>query len=138
MTNLQQIQTLLQLKLRPKIKKNDLNDLEIDLKTLPGVKSDYIPNLKPMLATLIERPFDSSQWIYEIKWDGYRVVAEVKNGKVHLFSRNRISFNKQFESIVKSLERMQLDNAVFDGEIVVLDENGKSGFQLLQQYLRTG
>lgn len=91
-----------------------------------------------MLATLIERPFDSSQWIYEIKWDGYRVVAEVKNGKVHLFSRNRISFNKQFESIVKSLERMQLDNAVFDGEIVVLDENGKSGFQLLQQYLRTG
>ena len=113
--------------------------MEIDLKNLPGVKeSDYIPNLKPMLATLIERPFDSSQWIYEIKWDGYRVVAEVKNGKVHLFSRNRISFNKQFESIVKSLERMQLDNAVFDGEIVVLDENGKSGFQLLQQYLRTG
>jgi len=91
-----------------------------------------------MLATLIEEPFNSTRWMYEIKWDGYRVIAEIRNGKVSLFSRNGISFNKQFESIARSLEEFQLDNVVFDGEIVVLDENGKSDFRLLQQYMRTG
>ena len=91
-----------------------------------------------MLATLIEKPFDSSQWIFEIKWDGYRTIAEIRNGKVLLYSRNGIPFNKQFEPIVSSIESIQFDDAVFDGEIVVLDENGKSDFRLLQQYLRTG
>ncbi|MCL4416073.1 MAG: DNA ligase D [Actinobacteria bacterium] len=91
-----------------------------------------------MLATLVKEPFDSDQWLYEIKWDGYRALAEIKNEKVLLYSRNDISFNKRFESVVKSLEEMKLGNAVFDGEIVVLDSNGKSDFRLLQQYLRTG
>jgi bifunctional non-homologous end joining protein LigD len=109
------------------------------LHNLHGVKkSDFIPNPKPMLATLTEKAFDSSQWIYEIKWDGYRALAEIKNGKVLLYSRNGISFNNQFEPVVISLGKLPVDNAVLDGEIVVLDESGKSDFQLLQQYLRTG
>jgi len=90
-----------------------------------------------MLATLTEKAFDSSQWIYEIKWDGYRSIAEIKNKKINLYSRNGISFNKQFEPIVRSLEKLPVDNAVFDGEIVVLDKTGRSDFKLLQQYIRT-
>jgi len=90
-----------------------------------------------MLATLTEKAFDNSQWIYEIKWDGYRAIAEIKNKNINLYSRNGISFNKQFEPIVKSLEKLQIDNAVFDGEIVVLDKAGRSDFKLLQQHIRT-
>ncbi|MHB1347950.1 MAG: DNA polymerase ligase N-terminal domain-containing protein [Candidatus Humimicrobiaceae bacterium] len=119
-------------------KKNDLSSLPGKLKDLKGIKeSDDIPSLKPMLATLTEKAFDSSQWIYEIKWDGYRVISEIENKIVNLYSRNGISFNKQFEPVAKSLEKLPVDNAVFDGEIVVLDENGKSDFKLLQQYIRT-
>ena len=90
-----------------------------------------------MLATLTEKEFDSSQWIYEIKWDGYRVISEIKNKIVNLYSRNGISFNKQFEPVARSLEKLPVDTAVFDGEIVVLGEKGKSDFKLLQQYIRT-
>ncbi|MDD3521210.1 MAG: DNA ligase D, partial [Actinomycetota bacterium] len=119
-------------------KKNNLSSLPGRLNDLKGVKkSSDIPSLRPMLATLTEKEFDSSQWIYEIKWDGYRVISEIKNKIVNLYSRNGISFNKQFEPVARSLEKLPVDTAVFDGEIVVLDEKGKSDFKLLQQYIRT-
>ena len=120
-------------------KKNDLNPLVDRLSNLHAVKkSGFIQNLKPMLATFKEKAFDSSEWIFEIKWDGYRAITEIINGKALIYSRNGISFNKQFEPVVLSLEKIQVDSIIFDGEIVVLDEVGKSSFQLLQKYLRTG
>jgi bifunctional non-homologous end joining protein LigD len=94
-------------------------------------------DLKPMLATLIEEPFDDPDWIFEIKQDGYRAIAELQGGAVQLYSRNNLSFNRQFARVVDSLSSLRVD-AVFDGELVALDEKGRSYFQLLQNHLRGG
>jgi bifunctional non-homologous end joining protein LigD len=88
-----------------------------------------------MLATLIEKPFNSSEWLFEIKWDGYRAIAEIQKSAVTLYSRNDLNFNSRFPEIMESLGKMQL-TVVLDGEIVVVDEQGKSQFHLLQQYFK--
>jgi bifunctional non-homologous end joining protein LigD len=89
-------------------------------------------NVKPMLATLIDEPFDREGWIFEMKWDGYRAVAEVENGKVRLYSRNLKSFNTAYPPVVEALKSFKHD-VVVDGEIVAL-ENGRPSFHALQQY----
>lgn len=88
-----------------------------------------------MLATLVDQPFDNPDWIYEIKWDGYRVVSYLNKGKVEMRSRNNLSFNEKFKVIEDAL--MQWDvRAVIDGEIVALDEEGHANFQQLQNVLK--
>jgi len=86
-----------------------------------------------MLAKIKEKPFDEEGWIFEIKWDGYRAIAEIENGKVNLYSRNLLSFHSKYPSLVAELENFGY-NAVLDGEIVVLDKNGVSDFQALQNF----
>lgn len=93
--------------------------------------------VRPMLATLVEEPFDDPGWIFEIKQDGYRAVAELFHGEVRLYSRNNLSFNRNFPEIVRALGTIGAD-AVLDGEVVALDEQGRSYFQLLQNHLRSG
>lgn len=93
--------------------------------------------IRPMLCTLIDAPFDQKDWLFEVKWDGFRAIAYVNKGKVDLRSRNQISFNQRFSPLVTSLEKMPI-RAVFDGEIVCLDAKGKSHFQYMQNYQRTG
>jgi bifunctional non-homologous end joining protein LigD len=93
-------------------------------------------NVKPMLATPTPEPFDDPNWLFEIKWDGYRGIAEVEAGKVRLYSRNQLSFDKQYAPIVDSLKHLGHD-ALLDGEVVVLDAAGKPSFDLLQNYART-
>jgi bifunctional non-homologous end joining protein LigD len=94
-------------------------------------------NVKPMLATLVEAPFDRDGWVFEIKWDGYRAVAEVSSDKVRLYSRNHTSFESKFAPIVASLKQLGHD-AVLDGEVVAVDAEGRGQFQLLQNYQKTG
>lgn len=84
-----------------------------------------------MLATLIKKPFNHADWIFEIKWDGFRAIAEINHTQVELYSRAFQSFNERFPSIVTSLKKLKIQ-AIFDGEIVVLDEKGRPSFQLLQ------
>jgi len=94
--------------------------------------------IKPMLAWLTDAPFDDSGWIYEIKWDGYRAVAEIsKKGTVRLYSRNGLSFINDYPVVYEALQKLKKD-AVLDGEIVALDKEGKPHFQLLQQYAQDG
>lgn len=101
-------------------------------------RSDRMPhNVKPMLATLVDEPFDRVGWIFEIKWDGYRAISEIENGKVKLYSRSGLSFYSRFKAVAESLRALGHD-AVLDGEVVALDEAGKSHFQLLQNYQKTG
>ncbi len=88
-----------------------------------------------MFATLVDKPFNSPDWIFEIKWDGYRAISRVQEKDVSIYSRNNILFNDKFPALVDSLSGLGID-AVIDGEIVVVDKNGKSGFQLLQGYLK--
>lgn len=91
--------------------------------------------IKPMLATLVEAPFDNPDWIYEIKWDGYRAIAQIEKGqvksKVQLYSRNGLSFNDKYPEVVKALKKLK-HNIILDGEIVALDKRGRSVFELLQ------
>lgn len=92
--------------------------------------------VKPMLAYLVDKPFDDKNWIYEVKWDGYRAIAEIEARNVELYSRNFLSFKEKFPSIVKSLEKLP-GSIILDGEVVVLDKEGRSQFQLLQNYLHS-
>jgi len=87
---------------------------------------------KPMLASPGGDPFDDEDWIYEIKWDGYRAIAECKD-KILLYSRNGLSFTEKFKPVVQALSKIKQE-AVLDGEIVWLDKKGNPSFQKLQQY----
>jgi len=98
------------------------------------VKKEKMPKkIVPMLATLIDEPFDDQEWLFEVKWDGFRALAFIEKGKVQLKSRSDHSFNRQFPEIVKNLENTKR-TAILDGEIVVVDEKGLPHFELLQNY----
>jgi bifunctional non-homologous end joining protein LigD len=103
---------------------------------VPSVRSGRAEKLKsffvPMLATLYDRPFNDAGWIFEVKWDGYRAVAET--GKtIRLYSRNGLSFLLLYAPVAKALEKIRVD-AIFDGEIVVMNDRNKPDFQKLQQF----
>jgi bifunctional non-homologous end joining protein LigD len=89
--------------------------------------------IKPMLAESAEMAFDDADFIFEMKWDGYRAIAEVEAGKVKLYSRNNINYEEKFSPIVESLKKFP-GSVVLDGEIVMLDSDGKPKFQWIQDY----
>src|ERR1043166_7745156 len=90
----------------------------IDLK-YPKARSIAFPaNISPMLATLVDKPFDEPGWLYEVKWDGYRAIAYLNNGEVNIRSRNNKSFNEKFYPVYGALLTWKI-NAVFDGESVL-------------------
>lgn len=88
-----------------------------------------------MLARLIDKVFDDPEWIYEIKYDGYRAISKINNGNVEMVSRNENSFNSVFSAIVSELENVKAE-IILDGEIVIQNEKGIPVFQLLQNYPR--
>ena len=88
-----------------------------------------------MLATIADKPFDSKEWVYETKWDGFRLIAEMKRGAVRLFSRNGIEVTARYPAIAQAL-RPIVEPCVIDGELVALDTKGRSHFQLLQNAMR--
>src|ERR1700755_1173996 len=98
-----------------------------------GTKSPFPENITPMLATLVDAPFDEEGWLYEIKWDGYRAVAFMDKGKAILKSRNDKSFDKKFYPIITALKDWNI-NAIVDGEVVVVNEDGISNFGDLQNW----
>jgi bifunctional non-homologous end joining protein LigD len=87
----------------------------------------------PMLATLIDEPFDSELWQFEVKWDGYRAISYITEGNVEILSRNNKSFDSKFSPLFQVLKKWPV-NAVLDGEIVVLGDNGLSDFSALQNW----
>jgi len=87
--------------------------------------------LKPMLAKIRDKPFDDADWIFEIKYDGYRAIAEVNKGKVKLYSRNGLDFSADYPAVYAELKKLKF-RAVFDGEIVALDSKHRPNFQLFQ------
>ena len=96
-------------------------------------KSKFPVQFTPMLATLVDKPFDEPGWLYEVKWDGYRALAFVNKGKVEVKSRNDKSFTDKFYPVGQALRKWNI-NAVIDGEIVVVGENGISNFGDLQNW----
>jgi bifunctional non-homologous end joining protein LigD len=122
------IQKINQIRLREGMESEDLKDTPV--KPMPH-------GIKPMLATLVKEPFDHPDWIFEVKWDGYRAIAEIRDGDVSLYSRNRISLMKKFVLVADSLRSLRFE-AVLDGEIVAVDDQGHPDFQMLQNYTKSG
>jgi bifunctional non-homologous end joining protein LigD len=92
--------------------------------------------IHPMLAESITEPFDNADWLFEIKWDGYRAVAFVEHGKVRLVSRNQNELTHRYPELKDMAVSLKAEDAILDGEVVALDEQGKASFSLMQQ--RTG
>jgi bifunctional non-homologous end joining protein LigD len=99
---------------------------------ITGRKAPMPRDLSPMLATLVDKPFDKAGWSYEIKWDGYRALGYLKKGKVELRSRNNKSFEKYYP-VYEAFKEWKID-ALVDGELVVLNEKGQSNFSELQNW----
>lgn len=93
-------------------------------------------NVKPMLAKIKKEPFDDEDWIFELKYDGYRAIVEIEKNEVNIYSRNLNSFNTKFTPLVKKLQKLGHE-AVLDGEVVILNKEGKPEFQLLQNFQKT-
>ena len=117
-----------QIRLHEAMESEDLTDAPV--KPMPR-------NIKPMLTTVVKEPFDHTDWVFEVKWDGYRAVAEIREHGVSLYSRNGISFAKKFSPVVDALRQLRSE-VVLDGEIVVLDDQGRPDFQALQHYQGSG
>ncbi|CAN5532927.1 hypothetical protein BH23BAC1_BH23BAC1_50680 [soil metagenome] len=96
-------------------------------------KSKIPTDVKPMLATLVDKPIEEEGWLYEVKWDGFRALAYLNNGAVEIRSRNNKSFNDKFYPIFNALKKWEI-NAVIDGEILVLNDKGFPDFEALQTW----
>jgi bifunctional non-homologous end joining protein LigD len=96
-------------------------------------KGDMPHHIKPMLAQTSDEPFDDEQWLFEMKYDGYRAIAEKKGNAISLYSRNGISYHEKFSHIVSSLRKFPGD-VVLDGEVAVVDKDGRPHFQWIQDY----
>ncbi|HEY4818400.1 MAG TPA: DNA ligase D, partial [Candidatus Acidoferrum sp.] len=100
---------------------------------LPGARSAPMPrDVSVTLAKLADKPFSDPNWLFEIKWDGIRTVAFVENGDVRLFSRSKRDVTTEFPEFQDLAKHLRAGTAILDGEIVTLDENGRSDFQKLQ------
>jgi bifunctional non-homologous end joining protein LigD len=99
------------------------------LPKLPSAKPSFI---EPMKAKLVEKPPADGDWIYELKFDGIRLIAIKGQEKVSLLSRNQNDLSARFPEIVDAIENLPAEECVLDGEVVALDEEGRSSFQLLQ------
>ncbi|MBV9762511.1 MAG: DNA ligase D [Acidobacteriaceae bacterium] len=100
---------------------------------LPGARKGTAPaNLEPMLATAVTKPPTGAQWIYEIKWDGIRALCLVKNGKLEIASRRGNRCERQYPELAGLPDMVNAKTAWLDGEICVLDENGRARFEMIQ------
>ena len=98
-----------------------------------GVKSPMPAKIAPMLATLTKTPLNNPDYLYEIKWDGYRILAYADGKKVQLHSRSSLDYTNKYPPIAKALKDLK-HKVVLDGEVVVLNEEGRPDFDTLQNY----
>lgn len=94
------------------------------------------PAYRPMLATLVDEPFDDKTWVFETKWDGFRLVTEKRGDTIKLWSRNGIDVTKKYALLLPALQKIA-NSCVIDGELCALDAHGRSRFQLLQNALNS-
>jgi bifunctional non-homologous end joining protein LigD len=88
-------------------------------------------HVKPMLATLVDNIFDKDDWLFEIKWDGFRAVASKHKDDIDLYSRNDTDFRMHYPPVLEAVKDLKHD-VILDGEIVVVDDDGHSHFEWLQ------
>jgi bifunctional non-homologous end joining protein LigD len=106
---------------------------------LSGAREAPMPRyLEPMRATLATKPFRDADWLFEVKWDGYRVEAVVRDGKVGLFTRNGHDAAAYFPRLLTPPTWIEATEAIVDGEVVALDDGGRPDFGLLQERISAG
>ena len=119
--------------------KAPVGEAEIDLSAaVTAVMPKYV---EPMKATLASHPFTDDDWLFEVKWDGYRVEAVVRDGEVRLWTRRGNDAETYFPKLLSPPAWIEAKEAIVDGEIVALDDNGRPDFSLLQERItsyRTG
>ncbi len=108
-------------------------EAEIDL--AGAVAAPMPQHIDPMLATLASKAFSDPDWLYEIKWDGYRVQAVVSDGKVRIWTRNLNDAETYFPRLLSPPSWIDAKQAIVDGEVVALDDEGRPDFSLLQTKL---
>jgi bifunctional non-homologous end joining protein LigD len=101
-----------------------------------STEEDRVRFIAPQLATLSTTVPTGSEWIYELKYDGYRLIATVDHRKARLWTRNELDWTNRFGSVAAEVAKISAESAVLDGEIVALDENGLTDFQALQNSLQ--
>lgn len=107
------------------------------VQALSGAEQRPMPSvIHPMLAISTAKAFNNPEWLFEIKWDGYRAVAFIDKGRVRLVSRSQNDLTGQYPELGTIPEFVKAERAILDGEIVALDEEGRPSFSLMQQ--RTG
>ena len=119
----------------PAPKKSSVSPVSSVVQPSP-VKRPMPAAIHPMLAESVDKPFDGADWLFEIKWDGYRAIAFIENGKVRFVSRTQNDLTPRYPELADLPRFVKAKNAILDGEVVALDEEGKASFSLMQQ--RTG
>ncbi len=118
-------------------KKSFANSAYSAVNAFPGAEQRPMPTIiHPMLANSTAKAFDDPDWLFEIKWDGYRAVVFIDDGRVRLVSRNQNDLTAQFPELKSLPQFVKAGRAILDGEIVALDDEGRPSFSLMQQ--RTG
>jgi bifunctional non-homologous end joining protein LigD len=111
----------------------------VDPAKLAGAKRAAMPtDLTPMLAVAASSLPEGSEWLYEVKWDGWRALCFVEGKKVRLVSRNKKPLDRQYPELSVVADLLGGASAIVDGEIVALDEQGRPSFELLQQRITVG
>lgn len=121
----------------PAVKRSSVKKVKSSSKKRPQ-KDDHWPGfIEPQLPLLVDHPPAETGWFHEMKFDGYRLQAHIRGGVISLFTRNGHDWTEKFPHIVEALEDLDVNDAILDGEAVVLDKDGKSNFQLLQNSLNS-
>lgn len=89
--------------------------------------------VEPCVATLVDKPPKGPEWAFEVKWDGYRLAVHVESGEVRAITRGGYDWTKKFGPIVEEARQLGHSSMIIDGEAVVLDDHGRSDFELLQR-----
>ncbi len=111
-------------------------DGEVSSPVTPRGKDPWPGYFPPQLAVLSTAPPAGDQWVHEIKYDGYRILAHIRANSVELYSRNGKIWTHRFSAVAEALKKLKVDSAILDGEMVVLDKEGRSDFQALQAVLK--
>src|SRR5687767_12887202 len=107
------------------------------IKNLSGARKLAMPEfVSPQLATLVREAPKGTEWLHELKFDGYRLLCFLERGHVRLWTRNQKDWTDKFPDVVKALKTLRVQSAILDSEIVAVDASGRSSFQMLQQSIK--
>ncbi len=111
----------------------------ISLERLPGARrGPVLENIKPQLAALSDKAPEGDEWLHEIKYDGYRLLARIEDGEVRLITRGGLDWTAKFPTLADSLGELPVDSALIDGELVHLEPEGTTSFSGLQDAISSG